>query len=269
MVVITLTKNSALTIKDTIRSIKTQNFKKILWLIFDEKSKDATLNIIKESNINYKIYHSNSYSIYNCFNRALREVRKKKINDIIFFLHSDDIIYNKNVFYNINNFFEKYNIDVLYGNISYFRNKNKTSFRKWDASFLEKQINIKKSLFLLKKFVKKDFIKGWIFPHTSLFFHSRILDKISFYNTKYKISADYLWSLKLLLNNKFRIFFWDNYIIKMRYGGSSTNLKNISNILIEDYKILYNFYKGSFLKVILVFFTLFFKKLRKIKQFIN
>ena len=268
MIVITLTKNSALTIKDTIESIKSQKFKNILWFIFDERSKDATLKIIKDSNINFKIFRSNSNSIYDCFNKALRVIKKQKINDVIFFLHSDDIIYNKNVFYYINSFFKNYNIDILYGNILYFRNKNKVSFRKWDASFKEKQNSVKKSLFVLKKFAKKDFIRGWMFPHTSLFFHSRILDKIPFYDTQYKISADYLWSLKLLLNNNLKIFYWNNYIVKMRYGGSSTNFKNTINVLTEDYKILYNFYKGSFFKIILVIFTLFFKKIRKIRQFI-
>ena len=64
MIVITLTKNSALTIKDTIESIKSQKFKNILWFIFDERSKDATLKIIKDSNINFKIFRSNSNSIY-------------------------------------------------------------------------------------------------------------------------------------------------------------------------------------------------------------
>lgn len=268
MVVITLTKNSSLTIKDTIESIKAQKFKKILWLIFDERSKDETLNIIKDCNINFKFFYSNSNSIYDCFNKALRVIKKQKINDVIFFLHSDDVIYNKNVFYYVNDFFKKYKIDILYGNIFYFRNKNKVSFRKWDASFKEKQNSVKKSLFALKKFAKKDFIRGWMFPHTSLFFHSRILDKISFYDTQYKISADYLWSLKLLLNNNLKIFYWNNYIVKMRYGGTSTNFKNIINVLIEDYKILYNLYKGSFFKIILVIFTLISKKIRKIRQFI-
>ena len=79
MIVITLTKNSALTIKDTIESITSQKFKNILWLIFDERSKDATLKIIKDSNINYKIFRSNSNSIYDCFNKALRVIKKKRL----------------------------------------------------------------------------------------------------------------------------------------------------------------------------------------------
>ena len=264
MIVITLTRNSAATIRDTITSLKLQKFKNFNWFIFDERSTDSTINIIKKSNLPFKIFYTNSNSLYNGYNAALRLIKKKKIKDIIFFLHSDDTIENQNVLKDVNNIFIKYKSDILYGNIKYFKKNKQKAFREWNAKFEKKQIKINSSLFLLKKFYKKDFIKGWMFPHTSLFFHSNILNSLPFYDTKYRISADYLWSLKLLLKKKLRVFFWNSYVVNMRYGGASTNIRNIISIFIEDWKILYEFYNRKFFKTVIV---LFFKKIKKITQF--
>ena len=85
MIVITLTKNSALTINDTIQSIKEQSIKNLSWFIFDDKSNDSTVDKIKKSQIPYKIFYTNSKSIYEVWNIALKIIKKKKIEDIIFF----------------------------------------------------------------------------------------------------------------------------------------------------------------------------------------
>jgi glycosyltransferase len=265
MIIVTVTKNSASTINDTIKSIEDQSIKNLSWLVFDDKSTDATVDIIKKSQIPHKIFYTNSVSIYEALNLALRLIKKKKIKDIIFFLASDDVIASKNLLKNVDKIFKKYQVDLLYGNISFFKkNKNKI-FRRWNAEFKEKQIRISKSLFRLKKISKKDLIKGWVFPHNSLFFNSKIFANLNYYDTKYKISADYLWTLNLLLKNKFTIFFLNKNIINMRHGGVSTNIKNILNVFIEDWKILYNFYNKNFF---LAFFTIFCKKVKKINQFI-
>jgi glycosyltransferase len=264
MIVITLTKNSAATIRDTITSLKLQKFKKFYWFIFDERSSDLTVNIIKKSNLPFKIFYTNSNSLYNGYNAALKLIIKKKIKDIIFFLHSDDIIENKHVLNEVNKIFTKYKVDILYGNIKYFKKNNKRTFREWNAKFEKKHIKMNSSLFLLKTFHKKDFIKGWMFPHTSLFFHTNILKKLPLYNIQYKISADYLWSLKLLLKKKIRVFFWNSYIVNMRYGGTSTNIRNTLGMFIEDWQILYKFYNRDVFKT---FVALFYKKFKKINQF--
>jgi glycosyltransferase len=265
MIIITFTKNSSSTIKDTIKSLKIQKFKNFQWIIFDEKSKDSTVKIIKKSNLPSKIFYTNSGSIYGAYNTAIKLIKKKNINSIIFFLNSDDILSDKYVLSNVNNIFIKHKPDILYGNIKYFKKNQKRHFRKWNAIFEEKQIKINSFLFLLKKFYKKDFIKGWMFPHTSLFFHTKILNNLPLYDTRYKISADYLWSLKLLLKKNLKIFFWNRNIINMRYGGVSTNFFNMLNIFIEDWSILYKFYNGNLIKTTL---SIFFKKLNKVRQFL-
>jgi glycosyltransferase len=264
MIIVTLTKNSALTVNDTIQSIKEQTIKNLFWFVFDDKSIDSTVDKIKKSQIPHKVFYTNSKSIYEVWNSALKLIKKKKIDDIIFFLASDDVISSKNILENVEKLFKKYPVDLLYGNISFFRKNQKKIFRKWNAEFNEKQISITDSLYRLKKMSKKDLVRGWIFPHNSLFFNSKIISNLNYYDIKYKISADYLWSLKLLLKNNLKIYFLNKNIINMRYGGASTKIKNIFNVFIEDWKILYVFYNKNLIYVI---FTIFCKKIRKINQF--
>ena len=49
MIIVTLTKNSALTINDTIQSIKEQTIKNLFWFVFDDKSTDSTVDKIKKT----------------------------------------------------------------------------------------------------------------------------------------------------------------------------------------------------------------------------
>ena len=85
MIIVTLTKNSALTINDTIQSIKEQTIKNLFWFVFDDKSTDSTVDKIKKSQIPHKVFYTNSKSIYEVWNSALKVIKKKKVNDIIFF----------------------------------------------------------------------------------------------------------------------------------------------------------------------------------------
>jgi glycosyltransferase involved in cell wall biosynthesis len=78
MIIITLTKNSSSTIKDTIKSLKIQKFKNFRWFIFDEKSTDSTVKIIKKSNLPSKFFYTNSGSIYGAYNAAIKLIKKKK-----------------------------------------------------------------------------------------------------------------------------------------------------------------------------------------------
>ena len=79
MIIVTVTKNSASTINDTIKSIEDQSIKNLSWLVFDDKSTDATVDIIKKSQIPHKIFYTNSVSIYEALNLALRLIKKKKL----------------------------------------------------------------------------------------------------------------------------------------------------------------------------------------------
>lgn len=267
MVIVTLTKNSSKTIQDTIISLENQNLKNIFWMIFDEQSTDDTVSLIKKSKIKHEIININTKGIFFAYNEAIDVIKKRNFKDIVFFLHSDDLIYDNQTLQIIKNQFEKYNISSLIGNIAYFNNNKNKFFRKWKSSFPSKQIKISEKLFKFSKFYKKDLLFGWSFPHTSFFFDSKIIHHIPKYEENFKTSSDYGWSVEIMLQNKFDIYYFDQFLIKMKSGGTSTRLSNIFKQSLNDYKIIKtHFFKNSF-DIFFCFFVLFFKKIRKIKQF--
>jgi glycosyltransferase len=228
--IIMATYNSQKTIVKTLQSIKSQTYKNYELIIIDNKSTDNTISLIKK---NYKkrkiIISKKDNGLYYAINKGLNINLNE---DIIFILHSNDQIINKNCFKKIVKTFKSYKVDVIYGNIN-FQNKNKKVIRQWvpeNKSFHNK-------IFSSKNFVKK-LRNGWMPPHTSLFIKKKIFKIIPGYNTIYKISSDYDYILKIFSLKNIKFLYTNLFIVKMSYGGSSTNFKNFFFKLVEDYKII-------------------------------
>tara|TARA_B100001121_G_scaffold305474_1_gene322912 strand:- start:572 stop:847 length:276 start_codon:yes stop_codon:yes gene_type:complete len=87
MIIVSLTKNSEKTISETIKSLESQTFNDIFWLIFDDKSEDNTISIIKKCKIKHEIISIETNGIFFAYNEALRIIKKKQFKDIIFFFY--------------------------------------------------------------------------------------------------------------------------------------------------------------------------------------
>ena len=120
MIIITLTKNSSLTIDETIQSLETQKFENFEWYIFDSNSTDDTLNKINNSSLNFKIINLKTEGIFQTYNEILNYLRKLNSNKIIFFLHSDDLIYDEFTLGDVYSLFQNKKLDAIYGNIVFF-----------------------------------------------------------------------------------------------------------------------------------------------------
>jgi glycosyltransferase len=250
--IITLTYNSEKTIIKTLKSIKKQKNNNIESIIIDGASRDKTLEIIKKYKFRNTILHSKKdKGMYFALNQALKVAN----GDVIGILHSDDIFYNNNVIKNVLNKFSKTKADIIYGDIQYI-NKNNHVIRKW----LSNNKFFKNKIFKSKNY--NDLINfGWMPPHTGLFFKSKIMNNRTYYNTKYKISSDYDFIIRMFKNSKFRIFYYPIFITKMKIGGiSNSSIKNIIKKSKEDYDIIKKNKVGGIK-------TLLLKNFQKIKQF--
>tara|TARA_B100000401_G_scaffold227004_1_gene153708 strand:- start:2 stop:778 length:777 start_codon:yes stop_codon:yes gene_type:complete len=248
---ITLSLNSEQNILRTLNSVKSQRNNKIEYLIFDGASKDKTVDLIKKFKPKKSIFISKKdRGMYFALNEAI----KKSTGDVIGILHSDDIFYNKNIINNVLKTFNKTGANIIYGDIKYV-NSNLKVFRNWTA-------NSKK--FANKILLSSDYLRiiktGWMPPHTGFFFKKELILRRKLFNTKYSISSDYDFMIRLILNPKSKVYYLPKYIALMQLGGKSTLLGNIIKKSCEDYKIIKNNNIGGL-------FTLFLKNARKIKQF--
>ena len=248
---ITCTKNSGEVMEDCCTSIFSQTHKNIEHIIIDNNSIDNTLSIAKGSKIMcQKIFQQKSIGIYGALNEGLKFAG----GDIIGVLHSDDQLYNSKVIETIEKIFSTQNIDILFANLLYVSKKDTNKIiRKWKSNLKE---GIQSNFFL-----KNKINNGWMPPHTTIFIKKNILEKVGYYDEGFKISSDYDYIIKIFRENNFKIFFLNEFIVKMKTGGASNkNIKNILTKVIEDYQIMKK-YKFKILRALL------FKNFSKISQF--
>jgi len=240
--IVTVVKNGMPYLKDCVLSIKKQKFKNIEHIIVYSKSTDGTLNFLKKKKINY-YYDKKSKTKFGAINKGIKLAKGKYIG----LLHADDMFYDNKTISKISKKLDKYNPDILYGDIIYVNQKNTSQIiRKW----------------ISKKYHSSLLNYGWMPPHTSLFIKKKIILKNLYYN-RFPISGDYDFILRLF-KKKLNFYYMNKYLIKMRYGGDSNkNLKNIFTKSYEDFQIL----KKN--KVKFPIFALIIKNISKISQFIK
>ena len=245
--IITVVKNRQDEISQCLRSVESQLYRDFEHIIIDGKSTDSTLNIINANRSDkVSLLSESDKGLYDAINKGILLAK----GNVIGLLHSDDIFINKNILSDVSDVFLKNpHIDVLYGNLIYYsKNLNKV-IRKWKAG----------------EFNPRKIKMGWMIPHPTMFVRREVYQEIK-YDTKYKISSDYDLILRLLLKNKYKIYYYNKYMVQMSLGGVSTsNLNNILLKKIEDFMVLKNKFN-----LLTCFSILIMKNITKIKQlFIN
>jgi len=100
-------------------------------------------------------------------------------------------------------------------------------------------------------------------PHPTFYVKRSVYEKYGAFNTEYRIAADYDTMLRFLGKYRISTRYLPEVMVKMRVGGASNrSLKNIIRKSKEDFKAIRDNKFGNA-------FTLAFKNLRKITQFIN
>ncbi|MCX7944064.1 MAG: glycosyltransferase [Deltaproteobacteria bacterium] len=203
--IITASLNSEKTIANAIESINSQTYSDIEHIIIDGKSSDRTLNIVENMKVvDTKIISDKDDGLYFAINKGI----KLSSGNIIFLLHSDDILFDKNVVNDAVNKFIETDVDIVYGNIL----------------FVDKDdINKIKRVWIAGNFSRKKLIFGWHPPHTSLFVRREIFNQFGLYRTDLHIAADYDFMVRVMLNKKVRVYYLNRFVVKMREGGKSTS----------------------------------------------
>ena len=120
--IITVTLNSENTIRDTINSVLSQDYKNLEHIIVDGGSTDGTLNLLdKYKNKKMKIYKKKNFGIYESINFGI----KKSNGKFISILNSDDIFNSNKTISSLCQCLRKFkNTDILLGNVVYFDHNN-------------------------------------------------------------------------------------------------------------------------------------------------
>lgn len=202
--IITITYNSAATVEDTIKSVISQDYPELEYIIIDGKSKDATLTIVdKYRDKISKVVSEKDKGLYDALNKGI----KHATGDVIGMLHSDDLYANNEVISKVAAAFQKDpSVQGLYADLV-FVNRNDTNkvMRVWTSGAYEPDA----------------FMKGWMPPHPTFFIRKECYEKFGGFNTELKLSADYELMLRMIHKNKIKLAYIPEVIVKMRMGGVS------------------------------------------------
>ena len=241
--VITVSCNSDASIADTIESVNEQTYPLIEHVFVDGASTDQTVAIIESKSLRKTIVCSEPDSgIYDALNKGLA----LSTGDIIGFLNADDYYAHSGVLSQIAEIFMDNAVSGVYGDLLYVGQSNTNKIiRRWNT----------------KEFSKARLKSGWMPPHPTLYIRRFWFDRIGGFDTRYEISADYLFILKLFGSPGFSASYIPDVLVKMRVGGvSNRSLKNIIQKSLEDYSALKRTGVGGLRALIS-------KNLRKLGQF--
>lgn len=243
--IITVCYNRKATIEKAIKSVLEQDYHDIEYIIVDGNSKDGTKEIIESYRDRISEYISEpDKGMYDAINKGINLAS----GEVIGLMHSDDEFYDSKTISKIVAEFKKSETaDGIYGNGIYVSNDT-------EERLIRNRIG---GIFSLNK-IKR----GWLPLHPTVYLKKSIIDQYGLYNLDFKIASDTEFLLRYLYKYKINMIYVDDYIVKMRMGGMSTNAKRAVEVLYEDYKIYK--YHG-----LMAFQTVFLKKTMALRQYLG
>jgi len=246
--IITVVRNNKDTIKDAIDSVLSQTYKNTEYIIVDGGSTDGTVELIKEYGDKIdKFISEPDNGIYDAMNKGL----SLATGDVIGILNSDDVYFDNKVLEKVAKRFEGTNIDSLYGDLYYVKEKDLNAIvRYWKSS----------------EFIQGSFAKGWHPPHPSFFVKRHIYEKYGYFDLDMKVSADFELMLRFL--EKYKIFtaYLPSVLVRMRTGGESN--RSIKNMITGNKFVLKAFDKNGIKvnKFLYLYYRLFPKVIQLMKR---
>lgn len=242
--IITVCFNSVSTIRDAIRSVISQSYHDIEYIVVDGGSTDGTLDIIQahSSFISHWISEPDN-GTYDAMNKGVHLAS----GDIIAILNSDDFYVHSEVIAQVAAHFQRTNVDSVYGDLQYVGKDNTDNvIRDWISGIYHRQ----------------NFLYGWMPPHPAFFVRRAVYKSLGCFDTQLRTSADYELMLRFLYKHKISSHYLPELLVRMRVGGASNKSwqKRIEANW-EDRQA----WKMNGLRP--YFFTALFKPLRKVKQY--
>lgn len=220
--IITVSYNSVASIADTIRSVLSQTYKQIEYIIVDGNSTDGTMQIVKQFEADFcgRLRYSSEpdKGIYDAMNKGLRMAT----GDVVGFLNSDDYFTSNDVISRLVAAFSRDDIDAVYGDVHFIH-----------AHKPEKTVRYYSS----KRFSPFWLRFGFMPAHPSFYLKRKVYEQVGGYSLDYKIGADFEMMVRLFVVNKINGVYLPLDFVTMRLGGVSTkNIKSRMILIREDVK---------------------------------
>lgn len=224
--VITVCRNSEKTIERTLQSVGCQTCNDFEYIVIDGVSTDRTLDIIeKYKNHITKFISEPDKGIYDAMNKGIRMAE----GEYIIFLNADDVFLHENVLSLAADKMKNQETDLYYGDLVFAeKDTGKINNRKQDN-------------------VNYVYLCGGMLFHPSIFAKKELFEKFGYFDTKYRIAADYDWILNVLVKNKVSCEYLGFPITMFSDGdGASTSEVNRLKHKNERKEIQHKYFSSAF-----------------------
>lgn len=216
--VITVARNAAATIEETIRSVAEQSHPHIEHIVVDGGSTDGTLEVIQKYRSKIAAFMSEpDKGMYDAMNKGLRLAS----GDIIGFLNADDVYADSCALETIARTIEGQKVDACYGDLLYIdKNNPDRVVRYWRSQPYHDGL----------------FEKGWMPAHPTFYARRWAYDKFGGYDLAYRYQSDFELTMRFLAVNGVSSAYIPQVLVKMLSGGASRGLWHILMGNIEAYR---------------------------------
>ena len=243
--VITACFNAADTLEDTLRSVLTQDWPNVEYIVMDGGSTDGSLAVLES--YRDKIAHLRSapdQGMYDAYNQGL----KLATGEVVALLNADDMYANPSVLRRVAERFEQTLANAIYGDLVYVsRSDPNQVVRYWRSGFYRRE----------------RFKYGWMPPHPAFFLKRAAYEQHGGFDLRLHSAADYELMLRMLYKNGLTASWLPEVLVRMRSGGkSNATMGNRLSANREDAEA----WRMNELQPLP--FTFWLKPLRKLSQFI-
>ena len=189
--VVTVTYNCIGVLEDTLKSVISQEYSNVEYIVIDGKSSDGTLNLIDKYKDHISILVSEpDKGIFDAMNKAIKLVT----GDWILFMNAGDTFADDNVLTSVFSNHIESNVGVVFGDAYFKRNSGLSLYHG------------------IPFYRNKDKYKGMGICHQSIFVRAD-LAKLNPFKLSYKYTADYNMMMSIY-NNGYK-FFETNVVISV------------------------------------------------------
>lgn len=202
---ITVTYNSGKTLSSTFRSVLSQTYSDIEYIIVDGLSQDDTVSVIKEYEPLFegrlKWISEPDEGLYDAMNKGIRMAT----GDVVGILNSDDFFTRSDVLRQVADAFERQGeLAAVYGDIHFVNPEN-----------LEKCVRYYSSRVFRRSLMRLGFMPA----HPSFYLRRECFEKYGCYKTDYKIAADFEFLLRVIYKGNVCMKYLPLDMVTMRTGG--------------------------------------------------
>jgi glycosyltransferase involved in cell wall biosynthesis len=218
LTIITVSYNSSKYLERCIKSVLSQSYSNVEYIIIDGGSSDKTVDLIKkyEDKISFWVSEPDQ-GIYDAMNKGIKQAK----GEIIHFLNSDDYFVDNKVVEDVIHTFSEYlGIELVYGYVI-------KVIEKLDINFEFKSSVNKQSL-----------VKPYLLPQQAFFYKKEIFEKLGNFDTSFKGSGDYEFLCRMYTSgiNMKEI---NRPIVYFRKGGVSSRVSEGHRVLKKYFGVYY------------------------------